>query len=79
MLEYHFDLPRTQSDEGSADPTPTCARLVIEDWLAGKVSGQGLLAPEVCLDAEAYVHAFACESGATFISTENTVKRHLHA
>ncbi|AYC33967.1 hypothetical protein D3880_17090 [Pseudomonas cavernae] len=79
VLEYHINLPVTASEDSTADPTPTCARLVIEAWLAGKVSGQGLLAPEVCLDAEAYVHAFACESGATFISTENQVKRHLHA
>ncbi|UVE17979.1 saccharopine dehydrogenase NADP-binding domain-containing protein [Pseudomonas sp. LS44] len=79
VLEYHINLPRTRSENSTADPTPTCARLVIEAYLAGQVSGQGLLAPEVCLDAEAYVHAFACESGATFISTENQVKRHLHA
>ncbi len=79
VLEQHLDLPVEETADSTSDPTPTCARLAIEAWLDGQVCGQGLLAPEVCLDAEAYVHAYACATGATFITTETKVKRHEHA
>lgn len=79
VLEHHLDLPTEQVEDSTADPTPTCARLVIEAWLAGGVTGEGLLAPEVCLDAEAYVRAFARETGGRLIESETVLKRDLYA
>ncbi|SEJ54561.1 Saccharopine dehydrogenase, NADP-dependent [Pseudomonas linyingensis] len=79
VLEHHLDLPTEQAEDSTADPTPTCARLVIEAWLAGGVTGTGLLAPEVCLDAEAYVRAFARETGGRLIESETVLKRDLYA
>ena len=79
VLEQHLDLPIKETADSYSAPTPTCARLAIEAWLAGQVSGQGLLVPEVCLDAEAFVHAYGCATGATFISTQTNIKRHEHA
>ncbi|MCY1336366.1 Lysine 6-dehydrogenase [compost metagenome] len=79
VLEHHLDLPTEQVEDSTPDPTPTCARLVIEAWLAGGVTGKGLLAPEVCLDAEAYVRAFARETGGRLIESETMKKRDCYA
>ncbi|WP_280291733.1 saccharopine dehydrogenase NADP-binding domain-containing protein [Pseudomonas sp. BN417] len=79
VLEHHLDLPTEQAEDSTADPTPTCARLVIEAWLADGITGKGLLAPEVCLDAEAYVAAFAKETGGRLIESETVVKRDCYA
>lgn len=79
VLEQHLQLPVEESEDSTADPTPTCARLAIEAWLEGRIQGQGLLAPEQCLEAEAYVRAFARETGAQFIASETIVQDGLHA
>ncbi|MCG2579283.1 MAG: saccharopine dehydrogenase NADP-binding domain-containing protein [Marinobacter sp.] len=76
-LEYHIDLPTEEKDGETADPTPTCARLAIEAFIRGEIAGTGLLSPEVCLDAEPYVKAFAQETGARVIETEQVIKDHL--
>lgn len=79
VLEHHLQLPLEQSEDSTADPTPICARLAIEAWMDGQVRGQGLLAPEQCLDPEPYVRAFARESGAQFISSETQLQSDLFA
>ena len=80
VLEFQQFLPgsETETAEGG-DPTPTCARLAIQAWLDGEVSGEGLLAPEACLDPEKYVRAFARETGASFFHSEAVVKRDIYA
>ncbi|CDF85579.1 hypothetical protein PKB_4254 [Pseudomonas knackmussii B13] len=79
VVEQHLQLPVEETDDSTADPTPTCARLFIEAYLDGRIRGQGLLAPESCVDAEAYVRAFAEETGATFIASETRVQGELFA
>ncbi len=79
VLEQHLQLPLEESEDSTADPTPTCARLAIEAWLEGRIQGQGLLAPEQCLEAQAYVQAFARETGAQFIASETCVQDDLYA
>lgn len=78
VMEYHIKLPTSAEEAGSADPTPTCARLVLEAYIRGEITGQGLLSPEICLDAEAYVAAFAEATGANFILDERVVKGGLY-
>ena len=79
VLEQHLQLPVEESEDSTADPTPTCARLAIEAWLEGRIQGQGLLAPEQCLQARAYVEAFARDTGAQFIASEISVQPALYA
>ncbi|SDH70828.1 saccharopine dehydrogenase family protein [Pseudomonas panipatensis] len=79
VIEQHLQLPVEETEDSTADPTPTCARLFIEAYLAGQVSGQGLLAAESSVDAEAYVRAFAEQTGATFIASETQIQRDLYA
>lgn len=74
VMEYHIKLPTSAEEAGSADPTPTCARLVLEAYIRGEITGQGLLSPEICLDAQAYVAAFAKATGANFIADERVIK-----
>jgi saccharopine dehydrogenase-like NADP-dependent oxidoreductase len=71
-LEYQLKL--SLPGEESRDPTPLCARLAIEAYFRGGVAGQGLLAPEACFDADAFIDAFARESGARIIKSESFSK-----
>lgn len=73
VMEYHIKLPTSVEEAGSADPTPVCARLVLEAYLRGEITAKGLLSPEICLDAERYVADFARATGARFILDERVV------
>jgi len=74
VVEYH--IPMSDPASGvSNDPTPTCARLFIEALIRAEVTGNGILAAEICVDPEPFVKAFAKASGSLFISDECTIKR----
>lgn len=79
VLEFQQLLPTSEAEmtEGG-DPTPTCARLAIQAWLDGEISGEGLLAPEACFYPEKYVRAFAREARVSFFQTETVVKRDVY-
>ena len=70
VLEYHIDMSDPSTEGGTSDPTPICARLALEAFIRGDISGSGVLSPEACLEPESYIRAFVKASGARFISDE---------
>ncbi|WP_431024953.1 saccharopine dehydrogenase family protein [Halomonas sp. H5] len=79
-LEFHHMLPTEESAEAEfmADPTPICAWLAVQAWIEGRIHGEGLLAPEACLEPEPYLRAFAEASGARFVLREHRVTPDLY-
>lgn len=59
--EEDFD-PETFSLDDIQDPTSTAARIAVEAVLDGRVSGGGLLTPEVCFDPTEFIQRFAQDS-----------------
>lgn len=52
------------------DPTPTCARLMVECMLRGEISGCGFLAPEACIDPDSFIRNAARETGVNIYEQE---------
>jgi saccharopine dehydrogenase-like NADP-dependent oxidoreductase len=61
------------------DPTTICARVVLDALLRGEVTGQGLLAPEACLDPEPYVRQVVQETGMILHEREEIIRTGLFA
>ncbi len=65
--------------EQATDPTSTCARVVLEEVIGGKVKGVGLLAPEGCIDPEPYVSQVVRETGVTLHKREEVIRTACYA
>lgn len=66
-----------EEDPAAQDPTPLCARLGVEELLAGHVEGTGVLFPEMCFKPARFIDRFIEESGLTLAQEIRTTSRSL--
>lgn len=52
-----------EEDPANSDPTSLCARIGMEEILAGRVIGTGVLFPETCFDPDRFIKRFIDQSG----------------
>lgn len=78
VFEQHGFLDRAGGDAGQTDagtdPTSSCARIMLEAVIRGEVEGQGLLAPEACIDPQWFVREIVRDTGLVLHEREEVIR-----
>lgn len=73
---FNPEIP-IEEDPAAKDPTSLCARIGMEELLAGHVEGTGVLFPEMCFNPTRFIDRFVKESGLTLAQEIKTTSRSL--